>query len=215
MEEKRPQSLAYPSNSITGYKGDRNQNKPIEKPKVQSVVSKPVHIKKKSWIKRTAEKLLADDWADIKSYIWLDTIIPAFKNLIYDMTVGSIEMSLFGTNSTGKRRRADNRNGSVVSYQGYYGNGKRVDSRPSRSQNRSIDDISFATRGEAEEVLSLLIEQIETYGQATVADLYDASGLGSEFTDNDWGWENLASARVNRTRDGYVIILPRPIAIRK
>lgn len=215
MEEKRPQSLAYPSNSITGYKSDKNQDKTVEKPKVQSVVSKPARVKKKSWFKRTAEKLLADDWVDIKSYIWLDTIIPAIKNLIYDMTVGSIEMSLFGTNSTGRKRQAGGGNKSVVSYQGYYGNGRRVDSRPAKNQNRSIDDISFATRGEAEEVLSLLIEQIEAYGQATVADLYDASGLGSEFTDNNWGWENLASARVNRTRDGYVIVLPRPMAIRK
>lgn len=214
MEEKRPSSLAYPSNSITGYKGSEVQNTPSDRPKVQAVVSKPAHIKKKSWLKRTAEKLLADDWVDIKTYIWLDTIIPAIKNLIYDMTVGSIEMSLFGTNSTTRKRQNGN-NKSVVSYQGYYGNGKRVDQRPSsRGQNRSIDDISFSSRGEAEDVLSLLIEQIEQYGQATVADLYDAAKLGSEFTDNDWGWTNLSNARVNRTRDGYVIVLPRPVSLK-
>lgn len=211
MEEKRPQSLALPGNSIASYaKKTREEKK--ERIKMKPVVSKPATVRKKSWVQRTATRLLADDWEDIKMYIWSDTIIPAIKNLIYDMTVGSIEMGLYGTNNGRKSR---NKNKSVVSYQGFYNKDKHERPSDVRRERISVDDLIFQSRGEAEDVLSALVDEIDEYGSVSVASLYDAANVSEyDFTANDFGWENLASARVDRVRDGYIIVLPKPRSLK-
>ena len=50
----------------------------------------------------------------------------------------------------------------------------------------------------------------ETYGQVTVADLYDLVGISGSFTDNNYGWTDMREASVRRVRDGYILSLPRP-----
>ena len=72
----------------------------------------------------------------------------------------------------------------------------------------NFDDIILETRWEAEEVLSHMIDLIENYGVASVADLYELVGITGSFTDNKYGWTNLSSATVSRVRDGYLINLP-------
>ena len=67
------------------------------------------------------------------------------------------------------------------------------------------------TRGEAEEVLSHLVDLTEDFGGARVADLYDLVGLESQFTDDKYGWMTLNTATVSRVRKGYLINLPKPI----
>ena len=59
-----------------------------------------------------------------------------------------------------------------------------------------------------------LNEIIDTYKIASVADLYDLVGLTGNYTDNRYGWTNIASADVIRTRDGYQLKLPRALPIK-
>ena len=77
----------------------------------------------------------------------------------------------------------------------------------------SYDDIFFDTREEAEEVLSKMDELIELYGVVRVADLYELVGITRDYTDNKYGWKNIRNARIERTRDGYAIKLPRALLI--
>jgi hypothetical protein len=94
-------------------------------------------------------------------------------------------------------------------------------SRKSRHQERSrpsgrgrsrhqFDDIIIESKPEAEEVLTVLVEAIEMYESCAVADLYEAVGLPTDFTDHKWGWFNLSSAYVKRDRVGYSLVLPKP-----
>ena len=48
---------------------------------------------------------------------------------------------------------------------------------------------------------------------ATIGDLYDLVGMTGDFTDNKWGWDNLSRASTTRVRDGYILVLPRPVVI--
>ena len=50
------------------------------------------------------------------------------------------------------------------------------------------------------------------YGTVAVADYYDMCGIGSEFTDNNYGWtvEMLERAYLVPYNDGIKIILPDP-----
>jgi hypothetical protein len=71
-----------------------------------------------------------------------------------------------------------------------------------------FDDIIIPTRGEAELVLDKLIDLTIDYREATVADLYELTGVDAAFTDRKYGWRDLRSAKVVRCKTGYIIDLP-------
>jgi hypothetical protein len=48
-----------------------------------------------------------------------------------------------------------------------------------------------------------------------VANLNEALDRTSEYTDHDFGWTSLRSARIDSTREGYVLRLPAAMPIEK
>lgn len=55
---------------------------------------------------------------------------------------------------------------------------------------------------------------LKYYGMASVLDLYDLAGLTCQnYMADKYGWTDIQSARVARTRDGYILQLPRAIQI--
>ena len=184
-----------------------------EEKKVEKVVKGTVIIRKKSWTKRFMESFIGNDINSVGGYILYDVLIPAAKSTIADMVKGGIEMLMYpdrkGSNMSRDRGR------SFVSYNNYSSN-RQDDRREFSNRDRArhnFDEIAFKSRGDAAEVISRLVEQIIEYGQATVADLYDLVGITGEFTDNKYGWIDLRSASVSRARDGYLLILPKPILL--
>lgn len=175
------------------------------------IVTNPVKVKKNE-LRKVADALVPGDVTNIKSYIFMDVLVPAFKKLVSDIITNSVDMLFYG--ETGRSRTSTN--ASRVSYRSYYDQ-RDDDRRYSRSTARmrsSYDDVSFKTRGEAEEVLSQMEAMLDRYKLVRVADLYDMAGITHDYTDNDYGWTNLRSADIVRTRDGwYMIRLPRAVPI--
>lgn len=105
--------------------------------------------------------------------------------------------------------------GSKVSYQRYYDDPRRDDRRNYNQRTRPVagfefDDIIFDNRGDADLVLDQLESAIANYGMASVLDLYDLAGLTCQnYMADKYGWTDIQSARVARTRDGYILQLPR------
>lgn len=203
-------TMDYPSNS---HKKEQKVQTEVEK-KVNKVVTGKVVKQKKSLMKKFTEVFIGDDIDSVGAYILYDVLIPAAKSTLSDMVGSGIEMLLFGE-TKGSRTKRD-RNKSYVSYSSYYDrndNRRKDDRQDDRSRrNRSMlnfDDIILDQRGEAEEVLSHLVDLTEDYGIATVADLYDLVGITSNFTDNKYGWTNLSSAQIIRVRNGYLLSLPK------
>ena len=64
-------------------------------------------------------------------------------------------------------------------------------------------------------MLTRMDEMIDTYGAVSVADFYEMVGITGEYTDNNYGWTDLRSAYVSRTRDGFIIRFPPSIALKK
>lgn len=194
----------YPSNSYT-KKLDKREERKVEK-----VTKGTVTRKRKTLGKKMSESFFGDDGKGVLHYVIYDVLIPAAKSTISDMVSGGIEVLLFG-DTKGRNVKRD-KGKSFVSYSSYY-NGisdKRDRDRDRSSRARhNFDDIVFETRGEAEEVLSCLVDLIEDYGMASVGDYYDLAGITSNFTDDKYGWDNLSSASVSRDRNGYVINLPK------
>jgi hypothetical protein len=84
---------------------------------------------------------------------------------------------------------------------------RRVSAQAAATHN--FDEIAFPNIGAAEKVLDTLTEYVEKYGFVSVMDFYDFCGFSNgEFTDEKYGWDNLTTARVRRTREGYILELP-------
>lgn len=211
-DEYKNKSSIVPLDELPGNSHTEKAEKKDKK--VNRVVSGPVNRKKRPMGRRVADTLTHED-ADkdgVIRYIVYDVLIPAAKTTISEMVSGGVEMLLFGDTRGSRTNR--NRGKSYVSYNSVSRNNDRL-GRPNRSvsyENRSrhnFDDVIITSRGEAEEVLSSLVDLIEEYGAATVADFYDLVGVTGSFTDEKYGWTELGRASVSRVRNGYLINLPK------
>lgn len=221
--EREQLKNTFPSNSKTIRK-ETQQSNPEDR-KLEKVIKGTVKKQKRGFGKRLAELFIEDDTKTVGSYIFYDVLIPAAKTMVCDIIGwgGFAERLLFSDRRgvRGGGRRGEVGRASYTSYGSYYRQGDR-DSRD-RDRGRDIsragrarhdfDEIVLETRGEAEEVLSHLVDLTLDYQQATVADLYDLVGIQSSYTDNKYGWTDLRSAGVTRVRDGYLINLPRTILL--
>lgn len=196
--------------NINDYKPNSHASKKAketaeERPKVEQIVSGTVKPKKKSIFGKIAGDFVSEEASNIKTYIVKDVLIPAVKKSIADI----VDMILFGGSRKGTRPTA-----SRISYSRYYDEPRREPTPVRSSPGYNCEDVALPNRGEAEEVLDRLCEMIETYKFARVADFYDLVGVTCDYTANKYGWTNLSSAEIVRTRDGdYIIRFPRAYPI--
>lgn len=179
---------------------------PVER-RVEKVVKGKVQTRENKGRKLT-DIFISEDVSNVKSYIFMDVLVPAIKKAISDIVTDGIDMVLYG--GTGRSKKSSS--GSKVSYRSYY------DDRPDRRESSSYsnrtrfdyDDILFDSRVEAEKVYREMQEVIERYGYCSVADMYDMAGLTPPFTANKFGWTSVRNAEIVRVRGGdYVIKLPK------
>jgi hypothetical protein len=170
--------------------------------------------KKKPAAKKVGEAIIGEDMSEVKSYLIWDVLIPAVKDTIADLVKKGIDAMLFG--GTQAPRNVHREGGrSRASYSDYYDRNKRGRDdrrlrRPSRRAIHSFDDILFEDRFSAENVLSCMEDITMDYGMVSVADFYELAGEEAQYTDNKYGWGDVRDAEVVRTRDGWIIDLPKP-----
>jgi hypothetical protein len=202
---------------LTNYPGNSNRGKEETREKLEKVVSGEVITKKKTFGEKVAETFFGDDTRSVGDYLLHDILIPAMKSTLSDIVGGGIEMLLFGERSRGGYSNRSSiyrdRNRSYVSYNKVSRSSRERDSRYLSRTDRNrhnFETIVIQDRGEAEDVLTNLVDLIYDYEVASVADYYDLVGIESSYTDQKYGWTNLADAKVERVRDGYILRLPRP-----
>ena len=211
MPDDKKVTLNYPTNS---HKSREPREEKEETKKVIKIIKGTVVKKKKSLGRRFLDTFVADDLKNVGGYLIHDVLVPAAQNMITDLIQSLPELIFKGAVTSSRRGRGRDLDRSHVSYNNYSSRDKRDDKRDISPRNRSrqnFDDIILETKADANDVIGLLIEMIEKYGQATVADLYDMVGITEEFTDRSYGWTNLRSADVERIREGWMLILPKPI----
>ena len=183
---------------------------------VKPVVQGNVSLKKKPAGKRLRESLGLEETRTVGDYLVWDVLIPAAKEMIADLVKKGIDVFLYGGTENAPRKKNGSNGRTHVSYEGYYSSKSRGDYKTSRANRYSADfrEFVFDDRRDAEMVLNELCEIIDTYGCAKVSDFYGLVGeTERNFTDHGFGWDALGSAGVERTRDGWVINLPRPISL--
>ncbi len=217
MDNKNLES--YPANSKT-----KKVVEEVPEKKVEKIITGKVKTQQKGLGKKLGEIFFEDDQKSVGSYILYDVLIPAAKDLITDMVSGGIEMLLYGDRRPRKSPGSfySGRHDTYSNYNSRYTysssapvreNRERTISRTGRARH-DFKEIILETRGEAEDVLSHLMDMTADYGMASVADLYDLVGISSEFTDDKYGWVDLRDSSVSRARGGgYIINLPRAIPL--
>lgn len=199
------------------------------KPKLEKVVTGEVIRRKKPLGKRFRETFIGgEDARSVWGYILEQVVVPSAKDMLVDAVTESANRAVYGSSSTSPLRKAAGRhaiNAGHVAYNRFSNGGTatssstirrdpRADPRPQLShqarRTHQFDEILLATRVEGNEIIDRLFTVIDQYGQASVSDLYEMLGITAEFTDENWGWDELRGAGVVRTRDGYLLDLPKP-----
>lgn len=199
--------MEYANNSNKFKEEQRNASVADEKRKVEKVVTGPVKVKKKTGLQTFFGSIFNDDTTSIKSFIVNDVVIPSIKKGISEI----LNICLWGTPSQNSRSSSQK-----VSYRRYYDEPSYRDPAPTVSNKCDYDEIAFQTRGDAEGVLTQMCDLIDAYGTCSLADMYEAAGMSCDYTYNNYGWTNLASASTRRTRHGdYVLDLPKPRPLKR
>lgn len=204
MEDYKPNSHRFKEEQKTAS----------EEKKVEKVVKGGAKVRKRSELSKFTDNFISEDAGKVKSYIFMDVLLPALKKLVSDVVTDGIDMILYG--ETGRTKKSSSSSGQYVSYSSYSSR-DRDRSRYSSDSGRgrmNLDDIEFERKSDADNVLRQMDEIIDRYREVTVADLYDLAGLLAPHTANRYGWTNISSAEPVRTRHGtWVIKFPRALPI--
>lgn len=176
---------------------------------IKKVVTGKVKVRENKG-RKFADIFISEDAANVKSYIFMDVLVPAIKKAVSDIVTDGIDMILYGSKGGGRSTRTSS--GNRIQYGGYYDDrrDRRRESDERAPRNRfALEDIVYDSRIEAEGVLSQMIDILKRYGVVTVADMYEMSGERLPYTANDYGWMNLDHASIKRIRDGWIIDLPK------
>lgn len=199
----------YPSNSHRAR--EMGKTEPPRERKVEKVVSGGVSTKTNNG-RKFLDTFIAEDSKNVKSYIFMDVLVPAVKKLIADIVTDGIDMILYGGTGSG-RARGSSGGASKISYRSFYDGGRgshREASSYSARERFDYDDITFKSRRDAEIVLMNMHDILAEYKMVRVADMYDLAGLDHPYTSNDYAWTSLNSAEVVRVRGGdWIIKMPK------
>lgn len=206
----------------TDYTGPNpKKDKKIEPPPkvVEKVVTVEVIHKKKPIGRQFKEIFFGGDFKSATRYVAADVLLPALRNLVFDTWTKAAERVIYGESVANRRRASEYR-----PYVQYNNPISRPYSRPTpythlpdqprryipteRHKNDG-DQLVITNKREAELVVERLMDIIDKYDVASVADLYDLIGDQSTPVDNKWGWTSLNQVEIRQTRDGYLIDLPQ------
>ena len=196
---------------------------PNKKPRAKKeALVQSATVRKKGVVERLVGGLLGPNGIRaIGSYVGHEIIVPMIKNAFVDSMTTGINMAVFKDQPQPNRRNnpgwnnRQHQNTNRVQYDKSYQN-NQVNQYQSPNTKRTIYAIReavFPNREEALMVLDNMMNEIDKYGQVSVADYYDWIGIGdSTFADVSYGWDDLNRARVVSVRGGYAISLP-PVGV--
>jgi len=198
--------------------GDKQKSLPAPEPVAQGSLSK----NRKGVFRIIFDEIISPNFEDLKTNFVQDVIVPRTMDWLYELGSNMLN-DLFKTNRSSSGRSLGSSRSGHSDYGSYFrgtsrGSSRREPRDDSRHKNdiRDWEEISFDSRADAERVISSMIATIDEYQIATIADLFDFSGIDSapSWADNKYGWTVLDNARTERGRDGrFYLVLPKPMAI--
>lgn len=209
----------------TDYAGNSQQAKaaPAEKAPVEKVVAGSVKVKKKPFGQKFRETFMATDGRTVRDYVVNDVLLPSARDLLYDIINKGVGRLMYG-----ERGKVPGIGGTFGGVKTPYATpvnrmfgmgaiqtstmGQRMFQAPGL-QPASADDFVLPTREDAEVIIEAVNDRLGMYGQVSVYELKKMLGLQTNHAENKWGWENLRGARIDPSRDGWIMVLPNPVVL--
>ncbi len=188
----------------------------VEEKKEEKVIEAVAKGKKreKKFGQKLKESFIAEEALDFKDYLLKDLIVPIIKDAICDGITNGLSMLFYGEQAD-YRRRSGRRDSSTrrTDYRSSYNyrdDRDRDERRRARHSSYDFELIECETKSEAMDILDNMHAVLDKYGSVSIADMYDLAGISRNPEDNNYGWTNLAQAKIVRESDGiYVINMPR------
>ena len=205
--------IKWPSNSNAS-----KEEKPMTEAK-PSQLKGSSSIKKKNLATKFAEAFVVEDLKKVAFDIMYDTLIPGIKDVIAKVLHGSIDLTMFGNEKQRSDIYRDRERTFITDYS--EASRRNRDTRSGSSRRSAdlsdIEDIFFEYREDAERVLRDLKADIADYQRVSVKTCASRACLRDlefDYPMGDYGWTDLSDAYVDRRRDGFHLVLPRPKLIR-
>ncbi len=183
--------------------GEEEQKaKPIEL-KGQVIAKKPT-----LW-KRIRKMFIAEDVGDVKGWLVDEVFIPFLKDTALDLMALYFYGSVSGRRRSGKSRGGGDvyiRNDYSSKYVPQNSRGRdRGKSPRMKETNSDYRNVVLTDREDAKNVVEALYDRIDRYQNASIADLFEAVGLTSNYAQTRWGWTDKDQIGIKRVSDGYLI----------
>lgn len=182
--------------------------------KIQPVTSAETVRRKRGLGQKFKGAFVGGDPRSAAEHVIFEVLIPSTRDMLYDAFEDWMRNLIFGAEHKPRRGGgAPSNNLGHVAYNRQFPSKpppQRMLSRKSRARH-DFDELIIPSRQEAEEVIDQLFDLLSRYGSASVADLYELTGLQSSHTDMKWGWTELRGAKAVRLRQGgFLLDLPEP-----
>lgn len=191
--------------------------KPAKK-KVEAVI--PVDAAKKVGrpaTRRFFDFLFAESPKELAKKVGRDVVVPRIKAGFEQAANEFLSGMLWGgSRPTNLVQGTVLKGGLAQSYSSISTNNAMMMARmavPESQTAGGYQDLTLPTMQYAETILANMYELLNQYRVVAVADLYELAGLSTGTSDNRFGWTDLSSARIIKTREGYKLELPRPTLI--
>lgn len=163
--------------------------------------------------KRRPKSGFAYEVSNIGTMLYEDIILPGLKSSMSEFFTGAIEMFIFGSDGVG--RGAPRRRRGYTDYSDISTRSRRGAATPRRHRALNtamdLDDIIYASRQDAAQVLAAMHDYIAEYGWVTVANLHEFSGISTTVNQSRYGWDSVSGTKPIKGRDGWYLDLPEPM----
>lgn len=172
--------------------------------------SKPI---KKPLGRRLIETFIDEDFTreGLRNFIIKEIIVPSIQDALMDSVNGALGMMFgIGIVRKGASRGSDQKGDKRIRYGGFFNGGNSetapVSKSATRTESKRRTDSSRLevqmkdNEADAKRIMAELEELLIDYPEngVTVCDYYDAFGVSTEPTDNNWGWTDLRGMHLER-----------------
>lgn len=166
---------------------------------------------KKSKMNSLGKSVIQGSITDAITVAITDLIIPAGRDLLFNVVNSVAQTLIYGESEQPPVSNGVNR----IPYSSIsnYNRMGRPTTHVQKIRQRPEDGFIFKTKSDADTALAHLRDACDNFGVVSVQALYEFCEQSAPYTANKYGWMNLDDARVERTRDGYTIKLPRSMPL--
>lgn len=212
-----PDPDEYPSNAFPTP--NPNARKPERPAEITSVVTGDVKRGKPSFGKLFLRSMSGNSGMGLGEYLLTEVAVPTLRNALFGLISGGgaalmegFERALFGDIKATRRGFTNTWTNRVpydrVSYVGV--NSVPIGPASPSYSNRpnNLDEITFASKADAQAVLDSMADMIYAYNWCSVGAFYELCGERPEPVDENWGWTNLSAARPKLAGRRWYLDLP-------